>query len=193
MEKVAAALYGLDLLFLLSFQVLNRDQPAFARPVSDYGLGRTARLFRVYLIAGCLAPPILAWQVHVSGDPDFPVSVTIYLVLVALGRLGIALWKNDPHGLRHTRKGNLHRAATLLAFTAAYMAVVEATPHLVALHEGARSVADEAMKQVISLGFLAVVLTTSPALRPWFGLAERLFLYATALWFLLATLTLPPL
>ena len=73
------------------------------------------------------------------------------------------------------------------------MAVVEATPHLVALHEGARSVADEAMKQVISLGFLAVVLTTSPALRHWFGLAERLFLYATALWFLLATLTLPPL
>jgi Protein of unknown function (DUF998) len=193
MEKVAAALYGLDLLFLLAFQLLNRDQPPFAKPVSDYGLGRTAGLFRVYLIAGCIAPPILAWQVHVSGDPDFPVTVPLYLCLVALGRLGIAVWKNDPHGAPHAARGNLHRAATLLAFTAAYMAVVEATPHLVALHEGTRSVADEAMKQLISLGFLAVVLTTSPTLRPWFGLAERVFLYATALWFLLATLTLPPL
>jgi hypothetical protein len=193
MEKVAAGLYVLDLLFLLSFQVLNRDQPAFAKPVSEYGLGRTARLFRVYLIAGCIAPPILAWQVHASGDPDFPGSVTVYLVLVALGRLGIAVWKNDPHGTAHTRQGNLHRVATLLAFTAAYMAVVEATPHLVALHEGWRSTTDEILKQVISLGFLAVVLTTSPTLRPWFGRAERLFLYATALWFLLATLTLPPL
>lgn len=193
MEKVAAALYGLDLLFLLSFQVLNRDQPAFARPISDYGLGRTARLFRVYLIAGCIAPPILAWQVNVSGDPDFPVSVTVYLALVALGRLGIAVWRNDPHGTARSRRGNLHRAATLLAFTSAYMAVVEATPHLVALHEGARSAADEVLKQVISVAFLAVVLTTSPALRPWFGLAERAFLYATVLWFLLATLTLPPL
>jgi hypothetical protein len=193
MERVAAALYGLDLLFLLSFQVLNRDQPAFAKPVSEYGLGRTARLFRVYLIAGCIAPPILAWQVHVSGDPDFPVAVTVYLALVALGRLGIALWTNDPHGTRRTRQGNLHRAATLLAFTCAYMAVVEATPHLFALHEGWRSVADEVLKQVISLGFLAVVLTTSPGLRAWFGLAERAFLYSTALWFLLATLTLPPL
>lgn len=193
MERVAAALYGLDLLFLLAFQVLNRDQPALARPISDYGLGRTAGLFRVYLIAGCIAPPILAWQVHASGAPDFPVAVTVYLGLVALGRLGIALWKNDPHGAPHTRQGNLHRAATLLAFTAAYMAVVEATPQLVALHEDWRSVADEVLKQVVSLGFLAVVLTTSPALRPWFGLAERLFLYATALWFLLATLTLPPL
>ncbi len=193
MEKVAAALYGLDLFFLLSFQLLNRDQPAFAKPVSEYGLGRTAGLFRVYLIAGCIAPPILAWQVHASGDPDFPTSVTIYLALVALGRLGIAVWTNDAHGARHTQKGNLHRAATLLAFTSAYMAVVEATPHLVALHEGARSAADEVLKQLISLGFLAVILTTSPALRPWFGLAERVFLYATALWFLLATLTLPPL
>lgn len=193
MERVAAGLYGLDLLFLLSFQVLNRDQPALARPISDYGLGRTARLFRVYLIAGCLAPPILAWQVHASGDPDFPVAVTVYLGLVTLGRLGIAVWKSDPHGAPHTRQGNLHRAATLLAFTSAYMAVVEATPQQVALAEGWRSVADEVLKQVVSLGFLAVVLTTSPALRPWFGLAERLFLYATALWFLLATLTLPPL
>ena len=193
MEKVAAALYGLDLLFLLAFQVMNRDQPAFAKPVSEYALGRTARLFRVYLVAGCIAPPILAWQVHVSGDPDFPVTVTVYLALVAMGRLGIAVWQNDPHGSRHTRRGNLHRAATLLAFTAAYMAVVEATPHLVALHAGWRSMGDEALKLLISAGFLAVVLTTSPALRPWFGLAERLFLYATATWFLLATLTLPPL
>lgn len=193
MEKVAAALYGLDLLFLLSFQVLNRDQPAFAKPISEYGLGRTARLFRVYLIAGCIAPPILAWQVHVSGDPDFPVAVTAYLGLAALGRLGIAVWQNDPHVTRHTRKGNLHRAATLLAFTCAYMAVVEATPQLVALHEGLRSIGDEVLKQVISIAFLAVVLTTAPTLRPWFGLAERVFLYATALWFLLATLTLPPL
>jgi Protein of unknown function (DUF998) len=193
MEKVAAALYVLDLLFLLVFQVMNRDQPAFAKPVSEYGLGRTAGLFKVYLIAGCIAPPILAWQVHASGDPDLPATVPLYLGLVALGRLGIAVWQNDPHGAAHTREGNLHRTATLLAFTAAYMAVVEATPPLIALHEGLRSAADEELKHIISAGFLAVVLTSSPGLRPWFGLAERVFLYATALWFLLATLTLPPL
>ena len=35
MEILAAALYTLDLLFLLSFQVLNRDQPAFAHPISE--------------------------------------------------------------------------------------------------------------------------------------------------------------
>jgi len=121
------------------------------------------------------------------------VSVTVYLGLVALGRLGIAIWKHDPHDGPHTHRGNLHRAATLLAFTSAYMAAVEATSHLVALHQGLRSIADGWMKQVVSLGFLAMVLATSPTLRRWFGLAERLFLDATATWFLLATLTLPPL
>jgi len=193
MERVAAALFGLDLLFLLSFQVLNRDRPAFAHPISEYGLGRTARLFRIYLIAGCLAPPILAWQIHASGDPDFPALVTVYLGLVALGRLGIAVWKDDPHGASHTPKGNLHRAAALLAFTCAFMTVVEVTPELVALHEGARSVADQMLKQVISASFLVVVVTISSPLRPYFGLAERVFLWSTALWFLLASLTLPPL
>jgi hypothetical protein len=193
MERVAAALYGLDLLFLLSFQVMNRDQPAFSRPISDYGLGRTARLFRVYLIAGCIAPPILAWQIHASGDPDFPVMLPVYLALVALGRLGIAIWRNDPHGAPRTRSGDIHHAATLLAFTCAFIVVVEATPQLVALHEGLRSVADHALKYVISVSFLAVVLAISSPLRRWFGLAERAFLWSTALWFLLATLTLPPL
>lgn len=193
MERVAAALYGLDLLFLLSFQILNRDMPVFARPVSEYGLGRTARLFRVYLIAGCIAPPILAWQIHASGDPDFPVLLPVYLVLVALGRLGIAIWRSDPHGAAPTRSGNIHHVATLLAFTSAFMVVIEATPQLFALHEGARSMADHVLKYVISGSFLAVVLTISSPMRRWFGLAERVFLWSTAIWFLLATLTLPPL
>ena len=61
MEWVATALYGLDLMFLLSLHVLNGYMPAVARPSSDYGLGGTARLFLVYLIAGCIAPPFFAW------------------------------------------------------------------------------------------------------------------------------------
>ena len=193
MEWVAAALYGLDLMFLLSLQLLNRDMPAVARPISDYGLGRTARLFRVYLIAGCIAPPFFAWQVHDSGNPDFPASILVYLGLVALGRLGIAVWYSDPHGGPHTRRGQLHRAATLLAFTCAFLVVVEVTPQLVLRHDNALSVADQVLKQVISASFVAVVLTISFPVHRFFGLAERAFLYSTALWFLLASLTLPPL
>lgn len=193
METVAATLFGLDLLMLLSFQVLNRDYPAFSHAISDYGVGTTARLFRAYVMLGCLAPPLLAWQFVASGNAAFPAAIPVYLGLVALGRLGIAVFPNDPRGTPRTRAGKLHRAATLLAFTCAYMTVAEATPGLVAMHEGARSAADQVLKHLISAGFIAVVLTISHPLRPFFGLAERVFLYATALWFLLASLTLPPL
>lgn len=193
MEIVAATLYGLDLLMLLSFQVLNRDYPAFSHAISDYGVGSTARLFRAYVLIGCLAPPLLAWQFLAADNPVFPAAIPVYLGLVALGRLGIAVYPNDPRGTPRTRAGKLHRAATLLAFTCAFMTVVEATPVLVAMHEGARSTADQVLKHLISAGFIAVVLTISQPLRRYFGLAERAFLYGTALWFLLASLTLPPL
>ncbi|MBN8630534.1 MAG: hypothetical protein J0L76_06730 [Rhodobacterales bacterium] len=72
----------------MSCQVLNRDLPAYDRPVGDCGLGHSARLFRLYLIVGCIAPPILTWQVHAKGDPDFPAWITVYLGLVAFWPAG---------------------------------------------------------------------------------------------------------
>lgn len=193
METVAAALYGLDILILISFQFLSRGYLPFSRAISDYGLGKTARLFRLYVIAGCIAAPLLAWQFWSAQSPSYPVAVPVYLVLVAVGRLGIGLFPYDPRGAPRTKPGQIHRAATLLAFTCAYMAIAEATPLLIL------SVADpltdvlSLLKHLISAGFMAVVLTISAPLRRYFGMAERLFLYATAVWFLTASLTLPPL
>ena len=57
MEIVAASLYGLDILILLSFQVLNRDHTPISHAVSDYGLGRTAGAFKAWLLAGSIAAP----------------------------------------------------------------------------------------------------------------------------------------
>ena len=92
-----------------------------------------------------------------------------------------------------TVSGTIHHAATLLAFTCAYMTVAEATPLLAATVGEPLTGLLSALKHVISLTFVAVVLTITPPLRRYFGLVERIFLYATALWFLTATLTLPPL
>ncbi|MGV8954332.1 MAG: DUF998 domain-containing protein [Cypionkella sp.] len=193
MEKLAATLYALDILFLLSFQVLNREFTLLPQAVSGYGLGKTAGLFRAYLLAGSVAAPLLGWQFWMSKAPVFPVAVPVYLGLVALGRIGIAIYPNHPRGAPESFARQMHHAATLLAFTCAYMAVVEATPILAGHVEHGLPEALEVLRHLISLGFLAVVLTISPPLRRFFGLAERLFLYATAVWFLTASLTLPPL
>ena len=193
METVAAALYGLDILFLLSFQVLNRDYRWFSHAISDYGVGKTARLFKVYMLTGSLAAPLLAWQFWQASAPSYPAVIPIYLLLVMLGRMALGLYPNDLQGTARTKAGKIHHAATLLAFACAYMTVAEASPLLTASVSGALYTALTLLKHLISAGFIAVVITISPPLRPFFGLAERLFLYATAVWFLTASLTLPPL
>ena len=192
MEKLAASLYVADLAFLILFQVLNREHALLPQAVSNYGLGRTARLFKIYLLAGSFAAPLLAWQFWVARDPAFPLAIPVYLLLVMAGRVTLALFANERQVGARTMAGQIHHAATLLAFTCAYLAVVEATPGLASEAIGLRFVVLIVVKHAISLAFLAVVLTISTPLRRFFGLAERAFLYGTALWFLTASLILPP-
>ena len=73
------------------------------------------------------------------------------------------------------------------------MAVVEATPLLSASVTGPLSTILVLLRHLISASFIAVVIVISAPLRRFFGLVERLFLYSTALWCLMASLTLPPL
>lgn len=193
MEIVATILYALDIAILISFQVLNRDYRLLAPAISEYGLGRTALLFKVYILSGSFAAPLLAWQFWSAENPGYPLAISAYLMLVALGRLGVGLYPVDLTGTPRTRAGTVHHAATLLAFGCAFMAVTEATPLLIAGSTGLDATLLSALKHMISLGFLAVGLTVSVPIRRYFGLAERLFLYSTALWFLVATQSLPPL
>ena len=192
MEKVAATLYLADLICLIAFQFLNRGYGWFTHSVSDYGSGKTAHLFKIYVITGSIAAPLLAWQFWVARNPGYPPMIPVYLLLVMVGRLGIGLYPNDLRGAPRSTSGQIHHAATLLASTCAYMTVAEATPLLAATVSGPLSAALTGLKHLISVDFVAVVLTISPPLRRFFGLAERVFLYACAVWCLLASLTLPP-
>ncbi len=136
MEKVAAALYVADLVFLIAFQVLSGDFASVARAVSDYGVGKTARLFKVYVVLGSIAAPVLAVQFWLARDPGYLAMIPVYLLLVTVGRLGLGLYPNDFRGVPRTTSGQIHHAATLLASTCAFMTVAEATPLLAARPAG---------------------------------------------------------
>ena len=184
---LAAGFFGLDILLLLSFQLLNRDYGLFGHAVSDYGVGRTAGLFRAYVTVGSLAAPLLGYLFWQSQDPVYPRAIPVYLALMAAARVVVGLYPNDLRGQPRTPAGHVHHAATLVAFTTAYLTIAEATPLLVATSPLGEVL--EWVKHCFSLGFFAVVLTISPQLRPWFGLAERVFLYSCALWFLCVALS----
>ena len=193
MERVAAALFCLDLVILLAFLVPHRGLPVLARPLSDYGIGRTAGLFRLYVVTGSLAAPLLAWQVWSASAPAYPVVIPVYLLMVAVGRLGIGIFPNDAQGVPRTLRGTIHRTATLLAFACTLLAVVEATPILAATLQGPLQTVLIVLKHLVSAGFVAVMVSVSTPLRRVFGITERVFLVAAALWFLTASLALPPL
>lgn len=184
---VAAGFFGLDILLLLSFQVLNRDYGVFTHAVSDYGVGKTAGLFRAYVTIASLAVPLLAWLFWQSRMPVYPAAIPVYLLLMTLAQIAVGLYPNDLRGQPHTRVGQIHHAATLVAFTCAYLTIADATPLLVATSRLGEILLG--VKHLFSAGFFAVVLTISPPLRPWFGMAERLFLYSCATWFLFVSLS----
>ena len=64
---------------------------------------------------------------------------------------------------------------------------------LVASTSGPGALILSSLKHVVNIGFLAVGLSLLRPLPKLFGLAEQAFLYSAALWFLTATLVLPPL
>ena len=188
METIATSLYVFDLAILLFFEATTRQRG----PISNFGIGPTAGVFRVYMIVGSLAAPILALQLWMA--QVYPATLSIYLGLIALGRIGIAAFPLYPADMGRGRIRQLHRAFTLLAFVCAFMTVTEATPLITdQLMTGPHAAILWGLKHLITVAFLTVMLTGSPSLRRYFGLAERAFLYATGLWFITATLTLPPL
>ncbi len=193
MEIVAATLYSLDLLILFAFQFLNRDYGVFTHPVSTYGIGKTARAFKLYMLVGSIAAPLLAWQIWSATDPTYPVASPLYLLVVMAARLVLAFFPNDARGAPRSLSGQIHHLATVVAFTCAFMTTTEVTPLLAATVGGVPAEALLWSKHLISLGFVAVVVTIAQPMRRYFGLAERLYLYATGLWFLTASLILPPL
>ena len=179
---VAAGFFGLDIVLLVAFQILNRDYVILPQAVSDYGIGKTAGLFKADVMIGSLGAPVLAWLFWQSRDPVFPAMIPVYLLLMMLARIALGLYPNDLPGTAHTRAGTIHHAATLVAFTSAYLTIADATPLLIAT--APMGAVLSWIKHLFSAGFFAVVVTISPPLRRWFGLAERVFLFSCALWFL---------
>ena len=189
MAWAAAILFGCDIAFLMLFQAINRDFRWRPAAVSSYGIGPTARMFSASVVVGSLAAPLLAALFWVSRAPVYPAAISLYLVAMMVGRIGVGLFPNSPHGSPRTLSGTIHHGATLLAFTAAWMTIAEAEPVLTASAAAPLPGILTLMKHAISLGFIGVVLAMTEPLHRYFGLAERLFLYATALWFLLAALS----
>ena len=182
MALLTLGLYAVNLVLLLAFHVVDRQYSPVSNAVSDYGVGPTARLFQIYATVGTFAALGLAWMFWHS-TPALPPAITYTLLAMAAARVGVAVFPTDLPGTPKTLTGRVHLLAAILTFTFAYMTIAKATPLL----QGTSALLGP-LHIAAMVGLAAVVITLVGPLRPLFGLAERLFLFATASWFLVVSL-----
>ena len=191
LSALAAVIQAAVLSMLIALHVLQPRYSPLSNAVSDYGIGPTAGIFRLYLWLGIGAIVLLAGLTHAVTHPAFPAAVPLCLALLVPARLGIMAFPTDPAGRQLSRTGMLHYLFAIAGFALVYMTIDKATPVLVAAPEPALPPALwVGLKWISAATLAAVVLTMVRPLRVVFGLAERAFITTYSLWFLLIALWL---
>jgi hypothetical protein len=174
----------------VALHVVPSGYSPISHAVSDYAVGKYGYLFRVGLWASALGMLALAVALHQGvGVPPLASKGIVFLVLIAVCRVGMTAFPTDLEGQGHSRTGLLHYAFAIAAFTFTYLVISEMTSVLRILSSapwthGPLHVARALVAPELAL----VVITMIPRLRRTFGLFERLFLLTTNVWFVLASL-----
>jgi hypothetical protein len=177
------------LALLIIFHFLPTGYNPISQPVSNYGVGKYAYLFRIYLWASVIAAIAFACALAVSGS--LPISQWIFtlLILLAVSRLGISLFPTDIQGRPHTRNGVLHYIFAILTFAFVYMTIWALTPILIAVApwqslSGVLTV----LKGIVFYSLIVfIIVLIVPPLKRIVGISERLFLVSENVWFVIGT------
>ena len=171
----------------MGLHISNSGYNVLAHTVSDYGVGKAAGLFRLYVWAGNLGALALSYLFYASVDPRLPAFIPLCLLFMVVARIGVSVFKTDLEGSPRTRQGVAHYLFTILTFTFAYIVIDNAAPLL------APSNKPELQKWLLiglcytaMISLFGVVITVFRPLRRFFGSIERVFLLSTIVWFLVA-------
>jgi Protein of unknown function (DUF998) len=157
--------------------------------VSDYGVGPTRRLFDVYLQLTNFGGVALAIALMAGlREPSVPQRSIILLFLLAVARIGVSWFPTDLEGKQCTRIGILHYVFAILSIGFVYTITAQLTPYFQARPDWqAVNGILKALFDIATPALMAIVITMWKPMRNFFGLFERLFIAATALWFLVVS------
>ena len=102
---------------------------------------------------------------------------------LAILRLGVFAFKTDEAAFGRTREGLIHLVFAVLTFTLAYEVVSLGGSTALEITAGPVNTAFAVLGWIVPVSLALVVVTMLPRLRAFFGLAERVFLVSTLLWF----------
>lgn len=182
---LAACLIVIRFSFFLHLHLVRRDLSPVRNTVSDLGTGRSRREFTVMgaLTAVAYVLVLLACQGQGTGP-----GVQLVILAAAIADMVVMLgFPTDLTGTGRTRSGRIHLILAVVQFTGIFVATVnlDFTPVLPA---GLQEAMRWAVRVSFHVFFAALIL---PKLRRrWPGLAERVFLVVTLLWFLVVAVAL---
>jgi len=157
--------------------------------VSDYGVGKTRRLFTTYLGLAGLGGILLAAALMLGPEARaVPQRAILFLLLLACMRIGVSLFPTDLEGKPLTRTGVLHYFFAIISIGCTYTIMAELTPFFQTLSDW-NTVAGvlNVLLIIATAALVALVITLWKPLRNIFGLFERLFVLTGTAWFLVVS------
>lgn len=159
--------------------------------VSDYGVGDSRRfqiLSGVFSVIGSLS---LAF-VFLMWDKDFLYrkEAAFWLIIRAACVIGVVAFPTDIEGEKRTKAGLIHYIFAVIQFTAIVKLVSNLTPAFAAISAESWLVPFLSLLSLaVKASIIAVVLGLAvPAVKKIFGLVERIFLFSSALYFLILSI-----
>src|SRR3954469_18328438 len=185
LAALSAAAVGAAAVSLVWVDRLPTGRSAIRDAVSDHGADPRFRLFyRVLVVLLGLGAALLL--VALASGTGVARGGLIWLGVYAVSRVAIAWFPTDLPGAPVTPVGRVHLVLAALAFTAIAFAAVDLTTSLgdEPGWEGLSGVLSVSRWAVVIAAVCTLLARAVVALRPWFGLVERL-LYAASVEFLL--------
>jgi hypothetical protein len=151
--------------------------------VSDYGVGKTSKLFVIYLWLNNIGSIAIAFAL--IGLSYIPHIIPILLLVLTLSRIGLSLFPTDLEGEKHTKRGYLHYFFAIILFGLSYYVIHHVTV-VVAGREGRHHVVRflEILSWLTTASLIGTVITMWKPFRNIFGAIERVFILSTTFWFL---------
>jgi hypothetical protein len=177
---------------LLWLHIKPTEYNPIRHAISDYGVGKTRRLFNIYLWLAGLGAVALAVALRLGLKvPSIPERSVIFLLLLAVFRICVSLFPTDLEGRPLTRTGVLHYIFAILSIGFVYAIIAQLTPFFqMRLDWQTINRTLVILLNITTPAIIAIIITMWKPLRNIFGLFERLFVITTSLWFLIVSMFL---
>ncbi len=163
----------------------TNDYSIIYNAVSDYAIGNTNRLFRIYLWAGSLGYICLFCMVLLSPVLRLEKIFPILLALVIIFRILLVFFKTNIEGQKTTINGIIHYILAIGNFSFVYIFIVkyDIRSRIIVELRNYQSLVKN-YEIVLTIALIGVVISMFKPLRILFGIIERIYILGIALWFI---------